>query len=273
MPTPLKTCLSQTLLLLLALTATPAVAAPKKAPPKAPAKAPAKTELKPAPADPPPSPAPTASPPPQATPAPIAQTAAPVPAPPPEVAAPAAESAKGASGLSLHAAGGVALPVSAVLGVGGRGEVQVLYFLGQVPLGFSLGVAFEQHTAVTSAIFAPPQGGYDAAGIINQTLLPVQVGVHAALFRDENNRVQLGASYAGLVAWSNTQALGQAHAESGLGHEFAAEAGYAHQWGKLELLVRARYGVRHTAVGAQTATMELPWYQTASLLVGFGLWL
>jgi hypothetical protein len=175
------------------------------------------------------------------------------------------------SGLLLGAAGGVVVPFS-VLGAGGRGEVRVSWVLAKAPLAFSLSFGFEQHTATTTAFIPPPAGGLERAGIDNQTLYPAQLLVHVLLWRDERNRLQLGAGYAALVAWSETQALGKQREESGVGHEVAGELAYARRFGPVELEVRARYSVRRTAVGLTTTAMEPPWYQTAGVLLGLGLW-
>lgn len=197
-----------------------------------------------------------------------------VAAPPPVVVVreePAAHLAP-RSGLLLQAAGGVVVPFQ-VFGVGGRGEVRVSWLMANLPLAFSLSFGFEQHTAQAAALLAPPAGGFDPAGLDNQTLYPAQVLAHLLLLRDPANRLQLGAGYALLIAWSQTQALGQAREESGVGHEVAGELAYARRFGSIELDVRARYSVRRTAVGPVTTAMELPWYQTAGVLVGLGLWL
>ena len=175
------------------------------------------------------------------------------------------------SGLVLGIAGGVVAPF-AVLGVGGRGEARVSWLLAHAPLGFSLSFGVEQHTATTTAFFPPPAGGFERAGIDNQTLYPAQSLVHLLLVRDERNRLQLGAGYALLLTWSQTQALGKQSEESGVGHELGAELAFARRFGSFELELRARYSVRRTAVGSATTAMELPWYQTAGLLFGVGLW-
>ena len=52
----------------------------------------------------------------------------------------------------------------------------------------------------------------------------------------------------------------------------AGELAYARRFGPVELEVRARYSVRRTAVGLTTTAMEPPWYQTAGVLLGLGLW-
>ena len=247
------------------------VAAPTLAAPKAKAKggktAPA-TELKPAPAE-PLAPPPT----PVRPPAPVAAPSAPLveAAPPPLVSGeltPVASAAPQA-GFVLQAQGGAVIPF-AVLGVGGRGELRLSYFF-TAPLGVSLSAGFEQHAGHAAALFAPPAGGYDPAGLDNQTVFPVQVLAHVPVLRDEHNRVDLAAGYGLLAVWSQAQALGRTRNESGVGHEFALEAGYARRLGAVELQVRARYSLRRTAVGPLTATMELPWYHTAGVLVGLGL--
>jgi hypothetical protein len=247
--------------LLIALIPTPVTAAGKKA------KAPPKVEpvsAKPAPAPPPPEELKPALPPPE----PVV-----IAAPPPvviaqETPAPAKPST---AGLLIEAAGGVVVPFH-VLGVGGRGEVRGSWLLANVPLGFSLSFGFEQHSAKTSAFLSPPAGGFDAAGLDNQTLYPAQLMAHLLLLRDEHDRLQLGAGYAALITWTQAQALGKTREESGLGHEFSGELAYARRFGVVELDVRLRYSVRRTAVGPYTTAMELPWYQTAGVLVGFGLW-
>lgn len=237
----------------------PAVAAGKK--PKAPAVLPAPT---PPPVEPPP-PAPEPAPPP----APVVVDAAPPPPPPVTVAAaPAPTTPRG--GLVLSARGGVIMPFH-VLGVGGRAELRGAFTLPSLPLGFSLSAAFEQHTATATAMLPPPRGGLDAAALDNQTLLPVQALVHVLFLRDDANRLGLAAGYGALVTWAQTQALGVAAQELGLGHEVLGELSYARRVGPLELEVTARYGVRRTAVGRATTAIELPWYQTAGVLVGVGL--
>lgn len=172
-------------------------------------------------------------------------------------------------GLSVQATGGVVVPFSG-LGVGGRAALRASYWLGKLPLAVSLGVAFEQHTSRSAVSFAPPAGGLDAATLDNQTLLPFEVGVQAALFRDEKNRVHLGASYGLLAVWSQTVALGDAVLERGLGHEISGEAGYTRRLGALELTLAVRYSVRKTAVGFRTSSIELPWYQTFGVVAGLG---
>lgn len=158
-----------------------------------------------------------------------------------------------------------------MLGAGGRADVQLLGFLASVPIGFSVGVAFEQHSAARAALFAPPQGGFDPNALLLQTVLPLSLGANAAVFHDQANRLHLGVAYSALMTWTHTQALGLGHDESGLGHEFSAELGYARSFGRLEIVVRARYGLRRTAVGLTTNTLEVPWYQTAGLSAGVGL--
>ena len=251
--------------LLIAL-GTPAAAAGKKA--KVPARS-APVSAEPAPVPPPPEelkPAPPPSP--AAEPVVVA-----APPPPVIVAQEAPAPAKASSaGLLLEAAGGVVVPFN-VLGVGGRGEIRGSWLLANVPLGFSVSFGFEQHSAKASAFLAPPAGGFDAAGLDNQTLYPAQVMAHLLLLlRDEHHRLQLGAGYAALITWTQTQALGKAREESGLGHELAGEFAYARRFGVVELDVRLRYSVRRTAVGPFTTAMELPWYQTAGVLIGLGLW-
>jgi hypothetical protein len=159
------------------------------------------------------------------------------------------------------------------LRVGGRAAVRASYWLGTLPLAASLGVAFEQHTSRSAVFFPPPVGGLDQATLDNQTLLPFEVGVQAALFRDGKNRVHLGASYGLLAVWSQTVALGDTVLERGIGHEVAGEAGYTRRLGMLELTVAVRYSVRKTTVGARTASIELPWYQTFGVVAGLGFWL
>lgn len=243
--------------LLLAVLSTPGFAAGKKV------RAPPKVE----PAS---VPAPLRAPEPSPPPAPVVSEASPPPAATTEELVPLPALSPRA-GLLLEAAGGVIIPFQ-VLGVGGRGEVRASWLLAQAPLGFSLSVGFEQHTAKTSAFIAPPAGGLDPAALDNQTLYPVQLLAHLLLLRDERNRLQLGAGYAALITWSQTQALGSTREESGLGHEVAGELAYARRFGSVELEVRARYSVRRTAVGRSTTAMELAWYQTAGLLLGLGLW-
>ena len=252
--------------LFIALISTSVAAAGKKV------KAPPKTEpvsAKPTPAPPPPEelkPAP-APPPPE----PVGVAAPPPPPPPPVVIAQEVPAKPASAGLLIEAAGGVVVPFN-VLGPGGRGEVRGSWLLANAPLGFSLSFGFEQHSAKTSAFLAPPAGGFDAAGLDNQTLYPAQVMAHLLLLRDEHHRLQLGAGYAALITWTQAQALGKTREESGLGHELAGELAYARRFGVIELDVRLRYSVRRTAVGPYTTAMEFPWYQTAGVLVGLGLW-
>jgi hypothetical protein len=175
-------------------------------------------------------------------------------------------------GWSLQAAGGILAPLNG-LRLGGRGELRVARWFQSVPLAVSFGVAFEQHASRSAAFFAPPAGGLDLAALDNQTLLPFEVGVLAALFRDEKNRVHVGASYALLAVWSQTVALGDSVLERGVGHEVGGEAGYTRRVGALELTVRVRYSVRRTAVGFRTASIELPWYQAFGVVAGVGLFL
>ncbi len=176
------------------------------------------------------------------------------------------------AGLSVQATGGVLVPFSS-LGVGGRAELRAAYWLEKLPLALCVGVAFEQHTSRSAALFAPPAGGFDEAAVDNQTLLPLELSLLAALFSDAKNRVHLGAGYALLPVWSQTLALGSEVSERGVGHEVAAEAGYTRRLGALELTLRLRYSVRRTAVGARSASLELPWYQTFGVLAGLGFWL
>lgn len=214
-------------------------------------------------------PTPVIAPPPP-PPSPVAQT----PVAPPIVSEPLAAPVNDVkrSGLVLQANGGAVMPFS-VLGVGGRGELRVSWVL-DAPLALSLGFAFEQHTARTAARFAPPAGGFDAAALDNQTVFPIELLAHALLLRDEHQRLFLGGGYGLLTVWSAPQALGKLANESGVGHEFIVEGGYARRLTPtFELLVRARYSVRRTAVGTLTSQIELPWYQTAGVLVGVGLWL
>ncbi|MFZ5441531.1 MAG: hypothetical protein ACOZQL_16105 [Myxococcota bacterium] len=259
--------------LALVIVALPTFGAPrkKKAPPPPPpapvvAPAPAPTPTPPAPSPPEPPPAPVVAP----------LPSAPAAAQPAELAADELvplPPLRPATRFILSASGGVVAPFS-VLGVGGRGELRLTWLTG-APLALSFSAGFEQHTARTAATFFPPQPlsprGFDPAALDNQTLFPLQLLAHALLLRDEQNRVDVGAGYALLVAWTHAQALGTSAQESGVGHELALEAGYARRVGPIELSVRARYAVRRTAVGPLTATMELPWYQTAGVLVGLGL--
>ena len=178
---------------------------------------------------------------------------------------------RGAQGLSVQATGGVLGPLTG-LGPGGRAALRATWWLGKVPLAASLAVAFEQHTSRSATTFAPPAGGLDASTLDNQTLLPFEVGVQAALFRDEKNRVHLGVSYSLLAVWSQTIALGDSVLERGVGHEVAGEAGYTRRLGVLELAIAVRYSVRRPAVGARTSAIEAPWYQTLGVMAGLGLW-
>ena len=246
-------------------------AAPQKkkkgVPPPPPTPAKVEPELKPAPSLQPVAGEPAAPPPsetPSAPPARVVERE-----PEPELA-PLPRLARRA-GLSVQATGGILVPFSA-LGVGGRADLRAAYWLENLPLALSLGVAFEQHSSRSAAFFGPP-GGFDGAALANQTLLPFELGVLAAPFRDDSNRVHLGASYALLTVWSQTLALGGEVLERGAGHEIAGEAGYTRRLGALELTVRVRYSVRRTAVGARTSSLELPWYQTFGLLAGLGFWL
>lgn len=220
-------------------------------------------------------PTPAPPPPEELKPAPPPPTPVVVVAPPPPVVVVAQEAPAPAkpssSGLLIEAFGGVVIPFN-VLGIGGRGELRGSWLLANAPLAFSVSFGFEQHSAKTSAFLAPPAGGFEAAGLDNQTLYPAQVMAHLLLLRDEHNRLQLGAGYAALITWTQTQALGQTREESGLGHEIAGELAYARRFGLIELDFRLRYSVRRTAVGPYTTAMELPWYQTAGVLVGLGLW-
>lgn len=120
------------------------------------------------------------------------------------------------SGLLLQASGGVIIPLS-VLGLGGRGEVRASVLLASAPLGFSFSAALEQHSAKSSAFFPPPAGGFDAAAIDNQSLVPLQLLAHLFLLRDSNNRLQLGAGYGMILVSSTTQGLGRVREESGGG--------------------------------------------------------
>jgi hypothetical protein len=252
--------------LLLALISPSVAAAGKKA--KVPTKT-APVSAEPAPAPPPVEelkPAPAPPPPPE--PVVVAAPPPPVVVVSQEALAPAKSSS---SGFLIQAAGGVVMPFN-VLGVGGRGELRASWLLAQAPLGFSVSFGFEQHSGKSSAFLAPPAGGFDAAGLDNQTLYPAQVMAHVLLLRDEHNRLQLGAGYAALITWTQAQALGKTREESGLGHEVAGELAYARRFGVIELDFRLRYSVRRTAVGPYTTAMELPWYQTAGVLVGLGLW-
>lgn len=167
--------------------------------------------------------------------------------------------------------GGVVVPFSG-LGLGGRAELRFARWLGAVPLGVSLGLAFEQHTSRSAVTFAPPAGGLDLAALDNQTLLPIELALLASPWRDGNNRLHLGASYGLLAVWSEAIALGSSVRESGLGHEVAGEAGYTRRLGALELTLKLRYSVRRTAIGPRTASIELPWYQTFGVVAGLGFW-
>lgn len=175
------------------------------------------------------------------------------------------------SGLLLQASGGVIIPFS-VLGVGGRGEVRASVLLSSAPLGFSFSAGIEQHSAKTAAFLPPPAGGFDAAALDNQSLFPLQLLAHLFLLRDTHNRLQLGAGYGLIIVSTVTQALGRTRDESGVGHEVAGELAYARRFGPIELSLTARYSVRRTAVGAGSTAMELPWYQTAGVLLGLGVW-
>ena len=263
--------LARSLAVVLLLAALHGAAAPPKkkkgtpAPPPTPAQV--EPELKAAPPLQPVAAEPAFSPPP----------AQPSPPPPQRVAASEPELAplpkiSRRAGLSVQATGGILVPFSS-LGVGGRADLRAAYWLESIPLALSLGVAFEQHTSRTPTFFAPPAGGFDPAALDNQTLLPFELGVLAAPFRDDKNRVHLGVSYALLTVWSQTLALGGAVLERGVGQEIAGEAGYTRRLGALELTVRLRYSVRKTAVGARSSSLELPWYQTFGVLAGLGFWL
>ena len=173
------------------------------------------------------------------------------------------------AGLTVQARGGVVVPLGG-LRAGGRAELRAAYWLGSLPLAVSLGLAFEQHTSRSAATFAPPAGGLDEAALDNQTVLPVEASVLVALFRDEHNRVHLGAGYGLLLVWSQTVALGDIVLERGLGHEVLGEAGYTRRVGPLELSVGLRYSVRRTAIGPRTSSVELPWYQTFGVVAGLG---
>lgn len=231
----------------------------KAAPPVAPV-----AETLPEPAAPPPPSRPSPAPPSPAAPAPAPEVAA-----EPELA-PLVNVTR-LDSWSIQAVGGVVVPFS-TLGVGGRAELRVARWLGAVPLGASLGVAFEQHTSRGAVTFAPPAGGLDEATLDNQTLLPIELALLASPWRDEQNRLHLGASYGLLAVWSETIALGSTALERGVGHEVAAEAGYTRRVGALELTLKLRYSVRRTAVGPRTSTIELPWYQTFGVVAGLGFW-
>ena len=261
---------------LVALTAVVSVAAPPKKKQQKPA-AETKTvpAIQPVPLEPTPAPAPAPVPTPSAPP-----PAASVPAPEvrvveqkvadPELTPLPKLAPRG--GLSVQATGGVIVPFGG-LQVGGRAELRASYWLGKLPLAISLGVAFEQHTSRTAAFFAPRAGGLDENTLDNQTLLPFEVGALVALFRDEHNRVHLGANYGLMAVWSQTVALGDSVVESGVGHEVSGEAGYTRRIGQLELTLKLRYSVRRTVVGPRTSSIELPWYQTFGVVAGLGFFL
>jgi hypothetical protein len=256
---------------------TPAPTAPaKKKPAKstkakaepAPATAPA-AELKPAP---PPAPvaAPNPAPAPMAAPAPTPVAPAPVVERPAEPAPAPASSAP--NRLLIGALGGIVTPFS-VLATGERVGVVAEYHFGALPLGVLLNVAFEQHTAVQSALFAPPAGGLDPAAIENQAVVPIELAVAWSAWRDDANRLALAAGYGVVPTSTQTRALGSTTLEEGIGHEVLGEVGYTRVLGPVNLLVRLRYAVRHTAVGVRTSTVELPWYQSFGVSAGlaFGL--
>jgi hypothetical protein len=230
-----------------------------------PAPAPAASELKPAPeqvAAPVPVPAPVAAPLPAPTPTPVpavVERPAPVPSP-------------SKSQFLLGALGGIVTPFS-VLATGERVGLVAEYHLGALPLGVLLNVAFEQHTALQSTLFAPPAGGLDPAAIENQSVVPVELAVAYSPWHDEANRLALAVGYGLLPTSTETRALGSTTLEAGLGHEVLGEVGYTRALGPVNLLLRLRYAVRHTAVGARTSTMELPWYQSFGVSAGlaFGL--
>jgi hypothetical protein len=171
--------------------------------------------------------------------------------------------------LLLGALGGALFPFS-VLGAGVKAEAVAEVHLATMPLGATLGIGYERHTATTRAMFAPPAGGYDPNAIENQTLVPIELALVYSPLRDELSRVQVGAGYGLIPTFTQAQSLGSTASESGLGQEASLEAGYTRKVGPVELLVRARYALRHTAVGARTAVMELSWYQSAGILVGCG---
>lgn len=225
-----------------------------------------KSELKPAPVMQPVPQAPTPESPASATAAPIIEAVA------PQELTPLPRLTPSSRGLSVQATGGLLVPFSG-LRLGGRAELRASYWMASIPLAASVGVAFEQHTSRTATLFAPPAGGLDEAALINQTLVPIEVGALAALFRDEKNRVHLGVSYGLLAVWSQTIALGETVLERGAGHEISGEAGYTRRLGALELTVRFRYSMRRTAVGLRTSSIEPPWYQTFGVLAGLGFWL
>ena len=232
------------------------------------APAPAQSELKPVPQLAPVASEPIAPPPPASPPPPSAVVVA-----APEVVEPELTPLVSVARLdswSLQALGGVVVPFSG-LGVGGRAELRGARWFGAVPLGVSLGVAFEQHTSRSAATFAPPAGGLDSAALDNQTLMPVELSLLVSPWRDANNRLHLGVGYGLLGVWSQTIALGSSVNESGVGHEVAGEVGYTRRLGVLELTLMLRYSVRRTAVGARTASVELPWYQTFGAVAGLGL--
>ncbi len=217
-----------------------------------------------------PAPAPTGAPVAAPAPAPVTQAPAPAvvdqrPAPPP---APTSSPGR----LLIGALGGIVTPFS-VLTTGERVGLVGEYHFGAVPLGLQLNVAFEQHTAVQSTLFAPPAGGLDPAAIENQAVVPIELAVAWSAWRDDANRLALSAGYGVVPTTTQTRALGSTTVEEGVGHEVLGEVGYTRALGPVNLLVRLRYAVRHTAVGLRTSTIELPWYQTFGVSAGlaFGL--
>ncbi len=172
------------------------------------------------------------------------------------------------SGLRVSARAGVTAPLS-LLAAGVSAGAQLSYRpLASGLLDLSLGVGYERHAGLGSRLFPGPGGGLDGAAFENQSLMPVQLAVSLAPWRDELNRLSLGARYGLLGVWTGTHALGSDAAESGLGHEFSLEASYARHLGPLDLFLRADWSVRRTRVGPRTGALELPWYQVLGLSAG-----
>lgn len=218
-----------------------------------------------------------ATPAPPAGPAPDAAPPAPEPAgfdlplPPLEPPAPPAPVPVLDRSLVLAAQAGLVFPF-ATLGPGVKTALLLEYALSRdVPIRARLSVGYEQHGGEASRLFPGPAGGADPAALENQRLVPVEVGATLDVWKHGENAYSLGAAYGLVGVWTRTHALGAWTDEAGLGHQVTFEGGYARALGDAELLVRAHWSVRKTAVAPRTQAVELPWYQTAGVLVGIGL--
>lgn len=162
---------------------------------------------------------------------------------------------------------GVSVPLR-VLSAGVRTGARFGVRVGSLPLWVAAGVGYEMHSARTERQFAPPAGGFDAAVLERQQLLPIELGLWANLWSSPRNAV-IGALHYGLVAtWTTVEALGSTRAERGLGHQGSVELGYTRRLGAVELFVRARFSLRRTAVGASSRTVEPPWYPLFGFVAG-----